>query len=90
MQQKIFSNFDFSKQLLNGVSLHENLTEAIFVGTDHLVVNFDVLFEGTDLSEFMDALRNIDVKALSFSEDDAFKRDMQLIISENYLNEIFL
>lgn len=53
-------------------------------------MNFDVLFEGAEMSEFKDALRNIDVQAISFSEEDAFKRDLQLIINENYINEVFL
>jgi hypothetical protein len=30
------------------------------------------------------------VREISFSEEEAFKRDVQLVISENYLNEIFL
>lgn len=53
-------------------------------------MNFDVQFEGAEMSEFKDALRNIDVQAISFSEEDAFKRDLQLIINENYINEVFL
>jgi len=53
-------------------------------------VNFDVLFEGAEMSDFKDALRNIDVQAISFSEEEAFKRDLQLVISENYINEVFL
>lgn len=53
-------------------------------------MNFDVLFEGAEMSEFKDALRNIDVQTISFSEEDAFKRDLQLIINENYINEVFL
>lgn len=90
VQRRVFSQFQFSKSLPNGASLHESLTEALSLSETHLQITFDVLFEGNDLSGFKDALRNIDIEALAFSEEDAFKRDLQLLISENYLNEVFL
>jgi hypothetical protein len=40
------------------------------------------------MSDFQDELRSIELGA--FSEADEFKKDMQLIIDENYLNEFFL
>lgn len=43
-----------------------------------------------DVNEFSDKLREIDIDSVQFSNDVEFMKDVQLIIDENYINEIFL
>jgi hypothetical protein len=43
-----------------------------------------------DVKEFADKLREIDIDSVEFSNEEEFMKDVQLIIDENYINEIFL
>jgi hypothetical protein len=43
-----------------------------------------------DVNEFSDKLREIDIDSVPFSSDEEFMKDVQLIIDENYINEIFM
>lgn len=42
------------------------------------------------MNEFADKLREIDIDSVEFSSNEEFMKDVQLIIDENYINEIFL
>ena len=53
-------------------------------------VKFDVLFDGIDMADFADKLREVNMDEIEFSNEPEFMKDVQLIIDENYLNEVFL
>ena len=84
------TNFEYSKTLPNGINLYEQLAEDITIEGEHLNVKFEVSFDGLDVKEFAHKLREIDIDSVEFSNEEEFMKDVQLIIDENYINEIFL
>lgn len=50
---------------------------------DYILVSFMNEFENLDHNDFENALREIKP---SFSDDNEYKKDLQIIIDENYIN----
>jgi hypothetical protein len=62
------AQFDYSKKMITGTTLNESLVENIKIKSEtHLEILFKTKFEGSDLKEFSDKLRNH--SDLSFTEE---------------------
>ena len=75
--------------MISGATLKESLFENIkIISEDYLEIMFKTKFEGSVLTEFSEKLRA--GPELKFTEEDTFKRDVQVVFNENYVNEYFL
>ena len=86
----VLDKFDYSRTLISGALLQENLAEEIRIEDNAIILTFEVTFDGLELAEFSDTLRQIRADEISFNTSEDFQRDVVLIIDENFVNEYFL
>ena len=53
------NQFDYSRTLISGALLQENLAEEIKIVDNAIILTFEVTFDGLELAEFSDSLRQI-------------------------------
>lgn len=81
-EREIMSSFAFKKELGDGRA-HSSLSEALSLDDDNVLVSYHTEFEGDDLRALKSSLRAVKPE---FSEEADFKRDVQMVYDENYLN----
>ena len=86
----VLDKFDYSRTLISGALLQENLAEEIKIEDNAIILTFEVTFDGLELAEFSDSLRQIRADEIEFNTIEDFQRDVVLIIDENFVNEYFL
>lgn len=59
------------------------MNEVMTLADEHANVSYRIDFEGIDLTNIKKQLRKIDAK---FSSEQVFKKDVQIVFDENYLN----
>ena len=86
----VLNQFDYSRTLISGALLQENLAEEIKIEDNAIILTFEVTFDGLELAEFDESLRQIRADKIEFNTGEDFQRDVVLIIDENFVNEYFL
>ena len=56
-QRLVLNQFDYSRTLISGALLQENLAEDIRIEDNAIILTFEVTFDGLELAEFSDNLR---------------------------------
>lgn len=82
------SKINYSQEFYTGVILNSSLSESMQMKGDYILASFMNEFENLNDDEFEKPLREI--KPPSFSDENDYKQDMQVIIDENYFNHQFL
>ena len=77
------SSFAFKQQLPMGATATSSLGETMSLVGDHIVINYATEFEGAELNEISKKMRKI---KSTFSDDESYMRDLQVVIDENYIN----
>ena len=77
------SSFAFKKDLPMGATAHSSLSETMNLQGDHVVINYETEFQGAELNEIQKKMRKI---RGGFSDEEAYMRDLQVVIDENYIN----
>lgn len=84
-EREIMGSFAFKKEVTNGSKAHTTMSETITLDNDYVVMQYLTEFQGADLSHIEHKLRNINP---TFSTEQAYMRDLQMTVDENYLNSI--
>jgi len=77
------SSFAFKKDLPMGATAHSSLSETMNLQGDHVVINYETEFQGAELNDIQKKMRKI---RGGFSDEEAYMRDLQVVIDENYIN----
>ena len=56
-QRLVLNQFDYSRTLISGALLQENLAEDIRIEDNAIILTFEVTFDGSELAEFSESLR---------------------------------
>ncbi|CDW76437.1 UNKNOWN [Stylonychia lemnae] len=88
VEKSIWSQVDFTVNFFPGVSLNTSLSESLKFQGDSIQASFINEFEtGVDYSEFEKQL--VSVKP-TFSNENAFKKDIQVTVDENLVNHLLM
>ncbi len=83
----MWKNVPFSqKMFMNTVTLNNSLAESMKISGDHLYTSFLNEFDHQMDSDFEERLVNVNPR---FSEENDFKKDVQLTFDENVINNQF-
>ncbi len=87
MELNAWNSFPLCTRFGDDVTMNSSLSESMQVKGDYILASFLNEIENVDHAEYKIPLRQI---KSTFSEDNAFKKDMQIVFDENYINHIFL
>ena len=70
--RQVSNQFDYSKTLISGALLQESLAEDIRIEDNAIIMTFETTFEGIELAEFSDNLREIRADQVEFNTNEDF------------------